>query len=246
MDRERLDGRRIVVTGAASGIGLATAQLFHDLGARVALLDRDPAVVDLAAPLSGAVGLVVDVASSDSVNAAVAAAAKAFGGLDGLVNGAGYDFAGPIQETGPAEWDRLLAVNLTGAYSMVRAALPWLREADHATIVNTASGLGLRPIPLRSGYAASKAGLIMFSKAIAMELAPKIRVNVVCPGITDTPMLRKAWPTDEAIRKLTERYAIKEPATAEDVAYSILFMTSNLSRHITGTALSSDGGNSYH
>lgn len=246
MNRERLDGRRIVITGAASGIGLATAELFHDLGAQIALFDRDPAVVDRAAPLSRAIGIIADVTSPESVRSAFSTAAEELGGLDGVVNCAGYDFAGPIDETGQADWDRLIAVNLTGAYLMVRAALPWLRQAEHATIVNTASGLGLRPIPFRSAYSATKAGLIMFSKALAMELAPKIRVNVVCPGITDTPMLRKAWPTEEAIRKLTERYAIKEPATADDVAHSILFLTSNMSRHITGIALSSDGGNSYH
>jgi 3-oxoacyl-[acyl-carrier protein] reductase len=248
MGRESLDGRHIVITGAASGIGLATARLFSVMGATVAMADRDAAVAAIAAEIPNATGVVMDVVSEASVAAAVAEAGEAMGAIDGVVNCAGADFAAPIEDTPPDQWNRLLAVNMTGPYNVVRTTLPWLRKAavERATIVNIASGLGLRPIPARAAYAASKAGLIMFSKGLAMELAPKIRVNVVCPGVTDTPMLRLAWPGDEGIAKITEKYAIKALPTAEDLAYSILFMTSDASCHITGIALSSDGGSSYH
>lgn len=246
MGRESLVGRNILVTGAASGIGLATATLFAEMGARVALADRDVGVAEAAARLPGCAGVVMDVTSEESVQAGIDQAARALGAIDGVVNCAGADFSGTIEETTSAEWNRLLAVNMTGACYVIRAALPWLRRAERATIVNIASGLGLRPIPYRAAYSASKAGLIMFSKGLAMELAPTIRVNVVCPGVTDTPMLRKAWPGDEGIAKITEKYAIKTLPTAEDLAYSILFMTSDASRHITGTTLASDGGSSYH
>jgi NAD(P)-dependent dehydrogenase (short-subunit alcohol dehydrogenase family) len=246
VSRESLAGRHIAITGAASGIGLATATHFAAKGARVALLDRNPAVSDIAATVPRSIGVVVDVTSQTSISSGIETAARHIGSLDGIVNCAGYDFASPIADTPPEQWNRLLAVNMTGPFLVIRAALSWLHKAERATIVNVASGLGLRPLLHRAGYAASKAGLIMLSKALAMELGPRIRVNVACPGVTDTPMLRQAWPTDADIAKLTERYAIKSLPTAEDVAYSILFLTSEASKHITGIALASDGGNSYH
>jgi NAD(P)-dependent dehydrogenase (short-subunit alcohol dehydrogenase family) len=246
MSRETLEGRHIAITGAGSGIGLATARLFTQLGAKVALLDRDTVVMEIAPTLTGAVGITMDVSSQDSVDAGIDAAATMLGTLDGLVNCAGADFSGSIDETTPTEWSRLLAVNLTGPYLVARAALPWLRKADRATIVNIASGLGFRPIRHRAAYSATKAGIIMFSKALALEVGPNIRVNAVCPGVVDTPMLRKAWPDAEGIAKVTTPYVIKTLPSAEDLAYSILFMTSDASRHITGTALASDGGSSLH
>lgn len=246
MGRESLKDRHILVTGAASGIGLATARLFVECGARVALADRDDAVKAEAERLPGALGVVMDVSDLADIQAGVTAAVEGLGALDGIVNCAGADFSGSIEETTTAEWNRLIAVNVTGPFEVIRTALPWLRAAERATVVNIASGLGLRPIPRRAAYAASKAAIIMASKGLAMELAPTIRVNVVCPGVTDTPMLRKAWPTEADLARLTEKYAIKTLPTAEDLAYSILFMTSDASRHITGVTLASDGGSSFH
>ena len=246
LDRDSLLGRRIAITGAASGIGLATTRLFAARGARVALLDREASVAQAAASFPNAVHAVVNVTDSDSVEAGVAAVGEAMAGIDGLVNAAGADFSGSILETTPEDWNRVLAVNLTGPFNVIRAALPWLRKEPRATIVNVSSGLGLRPIPNRSAYVASKAGLINLSKGLAMEFAPHINVNVVCPGVADTPMLRKAWPSDADIARILEKYLKKELPTAEDIAYSILFMTSDASRHITGVTLASDGGSSFH
>lgn len=246
MSRDRLDGRHIAITGAGSGIGLETARLFAMRGAKVALLDRDAVVHDIAPTLEDAIAVTTDVTSEESVQRGIDAVATRLGALDGLVNCAGADFSGSLEETTAAEWARLISVNLTGPYLTARAALPWLRKVERATIVNIASGLGFRPIRHRAAYSTSKAGIIMFSKALALELGPNIRVNAVCPGVVDTPMLRKAWPDPEAIAKVTTPYVIKTLATAEDLAYSILFMTSDASLHITGTALASDGGASLH
>ena len=246
MSRESLEGRHVAITGAGSGIGLATARLFAQLGAKVALLDRDAVVKEIAPTLKGAVAVVTDVSSQESVDAGIAEAATSLGALDGLVNSAGADFSGSIEDTTPADWSHLMSINLTGPYLVARSALPWLREAERATIVNVASGLGFRPIRHRAAYSTTKAGLIMFSKALALELGPDIRVNAVCPGVVDTPMLRKAWPDADSLAQVTSPCVIKSLPSAEDIAYSILYLTSDASRHITGTALASDGGSSLH
>jgi NAD(P)-dependent dehydrogenase (short-subunit alcohol dehydrogenase family) len=240
-----LDGRHIVITGAASGIGLATATLFAAQGARVALLDRNEEVMATARSIPNAAALVADVTDEASVNAAIAQAAEKLGAIDGLVNCAGVDFVGSILDTTPAEWRRVMSVNLTGPYLVCRAAVPWLRKASQATIVNVASGLGLRPLVNRTAYTSSKAGVIMFTKALALELAPNIRVNAVCPGLVDTPMVRNAVP-DEAIEGILQLYAIKTFQTPAQLAQSILFLTSDASSHVTGIALAADGGRSFH
>ena len=246
MDINDLTGRRIAITGGASGIGFETALLFSEQGARVALLDRDASVHEASARIPNSCAVVLDVTDEAGVNSGVAAAAAAFSGLDGLVNCAGADFSGSILDTTPEQWHRLMSVNLTGPYLVTRAAVPLLRKEKKATIVNVASGLGLVPLIHRAAYCGSKAGLIMFSKALSMELAPQIRVNVVCPGIVDTPMFRNAWPDDAGLEKITSFYAMKRLPSAREMAHSILFLAGDASAHITGIALASDGGRSFH
>jgi NAD(P)-dependent dehydrogenase (short-subunit alcohol dehydrogenase family) len=246
MDINDLRGRRILLTGAASGIGLETAKLFSEQGATVAMADRDAGVADAAKGLANCHPVVMDVTSEAQVAAGIEAAARAMGGIDGLVNCAGADFSGSILDTTPEQWNRIMSVNLTGPYLVTRAAVPVMRREKAGSIVNVASGLGLIPLVNRSAYCGSKAGLIMFSKALSMELAPQIRVNVVCPGIVDTPMLRKAWPTDEAMKQITGFYAMKRVPSPREMAHSILFLIGNASSHITGIALASDGGRSFH
>ena len=246
MDINDLRGRRIAVTGGASGIGFETALLFSEQGARVCLLDRDNAVHDASRKIPNSVGITMDVTDEKSVCHGMGKAAAELGGLDGLVNCAGADFSGSILDTTPEQWNHVLSVNLTGPYLVTRAAVPVMLEEERASIVNVASGLGLIPLIHRAAYCGSKAGLIMFSKSLSMELAPKIRVNVVCPGIVDTPMFRKAWPDDALVDKMTSMYAMKRLPSTREMAHSILFLTGDASAHITGIALASDGGRSFH
>jgi NAD(P)-dependent dehydrogenase (short-subunit alcohol dehydrogenase family) len=189
----RLGGRRVLVTGAASGIGLAIARLFRKEGAGVAMLDRDGDGLRKA-QVEGAVTLTCDVAEERQVRAAGAEAAGALGGLDGVVNSAGIDLMRPFEQMTAAEWARILAVDLTGPMLVCHAALPALRQAGRGTIVNIASGAALRPLEQRTAYCAAKAGLVMFGKTLAVDLAAyHIRVNAICPGIIDTPLFRASW-----------------------------------------------------
>jgi len=246
----RLGGRRILVTGSASGIGLAIAQLFHREGARVAMLDRDRGRLEKAA-LDSAPALVCDVADEHQVRDAVGRAATALGGIDGVVNSAGIDLMRPFERMTAAEWARVLAVDLTGPMLVCHAALPALREAGRGTIVNIASGAALRPLEQRTAYCAAKAGLVMFGKTLAVDLAPyHIRVNAICPGIIDTPLFRSSWtdaPDPQAeLSRILDRYVIKRPGQPDEVAQAALYLTSDESSFVTGAALAVDGGRTFH
>lgn len=245
----RLSRRRILITGGASGIGRATAEVFSREGATVAVLDRSADGAAAVARAIGGHGIAVDVADPASVESAVAQAASALGGLDGVVNAAGILSAGGLADTTPAEFTQTLAVNLTGVFLIVRAALPHLRAAAGATVVNIASGVGLMPTgPGTIAYVASKGGVIAMSKSMAAELAPGIRVNVVCPGLVETamtaPFLRDASGAVQA--DLAARYALKRPAAPEEIAAAILFLTGAESSFVTGIAMPVDGGRTFH
>lgn len=239
--RRRLEGRRILITGAASGIGRRTAALFHHEGARVALLDRDGnALNDIAAGIDALV-CEADVTDETTVDEVVTQAAHTLGGLDGLVNAAGVMLRGAITAIDAATWRRIIDINLTGPYIVARTCIPWLRaSASPATIVNLGSGQALLPnAPERSAYAASKGGVLNLSRALAAELAPEIRVNCVCPGLVDTPMA-------EGVRQNTSNYALDRIASPLEIAQTILFLTSGESSFVTGAALAVDGGRSFH
>jgi NAD(P)-dependent dehydrogenase (short-subunit alcohol dehydrogenase family) len=239
----RLAGRKILITGGASGIGRATALLFRQEGADVAVLDR-------AAGDQAGIFVPVDVADPDSVQHAVGAAEAALGGLDGVVNAAGIFSAAGLADTSAELFSRTLAVNLMGTFLVVQAAAPLLLASGKAaTIVNIGSGVGITPTgPGSVAYVASKGGVIAMTKALAMELAPTVRVNVVCPGAVDTPMTQgflrdAAGVVDPA---LANRYALRRPAAPEELAASILFLTSAESSFVTGIALPVDGGRTFH
>jgi NAD(P)-dependent dehydrogenase (short-subunit alcohol dehydrogenase family) len=255
----RLEGRRMLVTGAGSGIGLAVAELFLQAGARVAGLDLVPNVA------IGAVPLRADVSDPVAVEAAVQTAVSALGGLDGLVNAAGISDTHLAEDLTPVRWQRVLDVNLTGTFNVCLAVLPHLRAAHTqaqaaraaaglptgpghgtATIVNFSSGQGLQPFARRSAYAASKAGVIAFSKCIAIEWAPAIRVNTVCPGATDTPMLRSGYDEATLREQVGPRYALGRIAQADEIAHAALYLTAPESSFVNGVALAVDGGRSFH
>jgi NAD(P)-dependent dehydrogenase (short-subunit alcohol dehydrogenase family) len=249
---ERLAQRRILVTGGASGIGLETARLFRREGARVAILDIDPDRLARAAREIGeCVAVQADVSDEAAVTDAVDEAVGSLGGLDGLVNSAGISFWRSFDELTFAEWRQVLSVNLDGAFLACRAAWKPLKAAKSSTIVNVASGAGLQPRQNFSAYCASKGGLVLFTKAIAMDGAPHgIRVNAVCPGIVETPLVEKnmrlTGDREAAYQRYVARNLMHRFGTPQEIAETILFLTTGESSFMTGSALSVDGGSVFH
>jgi NAD(P)-dependent dehydrogenase (short-subunit alcohol dehydrogenase family) len=237
---KRLTGRRVVITGAASGIGRRTAELFAAEGALVALLDRDESGLAVTSKATGGHAYRVDITDEDAVANIIEQAGRAIGGIDGVVNAAGILTHGLVLSTPAAQFRKLVEVNLTGTYIVARACLPWLAKEPTATIVNIASAQGLLPnAPGHTAYAASKGGVVNLSRALAAELAPAIRVNTVCPGMVDTPMA-------EGFRANVGNYALKRLAEPDEIARAIMFLTSTESSYVTGAALAVDGGRSFH
>jgi NAD(P)-dependent dehydrogenase (short-subunit alcohol dehydrogenase family) len=245
----KMAGRRVIVTGAASGIGRAIATLFHAEGAQLALFDLNEAALAEVADALGATAIAIDLADTLALEAAVVCAAEAMGGIDGIVNCAAYSKGGPIEKTTNEILGRFVAVNLTAPYVICRSALPYLREAEGATIVNIASGQGLLPnSPNNTAYAATKGGLIAFSKGLACEVAPRIRVNALAPGLTNTPMavhLFKDYP-DPNDAPFVQQYALRRIAEPIEIAKGVLFLSCADSSYVTGIVLPVDGGRSYH
>jgi NAD(P)-dependent dehydrogenase (short-subunit alcohol dehydrogenase family) len=238
----RLQGRRIIITGGASGIGRATTALFAKHGAAVAVLDR-------AASPDGVASFEVDVSDAASVRQAVDAAVKALGGLDGVVNAAGIFSAAGLADTSPELFSRTLAVNLTGTFLVIQATAPYLLDAGGGSIVNIASGVGITPTgPGSTAYVASKGGVIAMTKALAMELAPTVRVNAVCPGAVDTPMVQSflRTPGGSVDPAIASRYALRRAADPDELASAILFLTSGEASFVTGITLPVDGGRTFH
>jgi NAD(P)-dependent dehydrogenase (short-subunit alcohol dehydrogenase family) len=246
-------GKTVIVTGAAKGIGLAVALHLARAGARVAMIDRDRGVLDAAAAevtnagrAEPALALAADVSSSRDVSAAVQAAIERFGGIDVLVNNAGIHFARAVEDYTDEEWNRIFAVNVNGAFYMIRAAVPALRRS-RGVIVNVSSMTALVGQDRGAAYVASKGALVSMTRALALELAPDgIRVNCVCPAGVDTPLLRD-WaatlPDPEAVLKgQADMHLLKRLATADEIASAIAFLASPASSFVTGTILPVEGG----
>ena len=236
----RLKGRRIVITGAASGIGKRTAELFAEEGAAVTLLDRDAAGLRAVAATTGGHAFDVDITDEAAVASAVAKGAEAMGGIDGVVNVAGVMHRGSVLEVPADEWRRVIEINLIGTYIVVRSCLPWLKQVRGSTVVNLGSGQGLLPnVPNRTAYAASKGGVVNLTRALAAEFAPDIRANCVCPGLVNTPMA-------DGVRGNFDNYALRRLAEPIEIARAILFLTSYESSYVTGATLAADGGRAFH
>jgi NAD(P)-dependent dehydrogenase (short-subunit alcohol dehydrogenase family) len=244
--QRRLSGRRALITGAASGIGEETARYFLAEGAQVALLDRNEAGLSRLSGEVGSIAIPCDLAQPDSVQKAVTSAVRALGGLDAVVNAAGILTRKPFEDIDVEEWQRLFEINLRGPALVCKYALPGLRSCASATIVNIASMSALKPSPGTSAYAASKGGLLMLGKCLAEELAPKIRVNTICPGIVDTPMTA-GFMADPAVRAQIERSnVLHRSGSPADIASAAVFLTSDESAFMTGTQLVIDGGMSFY
>jgi NAD(P)-dependent dehydrogenase (short-subunit alcohol dehydrogenase family) len=249
----RLDGRAALITGGASGIGAAAARLFAAEGAAVAVLDRDgDGAARLVESLGGkaALPLPADVTDRAAVDEAVAAAVATFGRLDAVYNNAGVPAGfGPVGDLSAADWNLALAVNVTGTLFCTQAALPHLRTAGGGSIVNQSSVAALVGIPGLAAYSAAKGAVVALTRALAAELAPEgIRVNAICAGTVDTPMVRPLLAARgrgdlELGAKLTaERYPIGRIGTPEEIARAALFLVSDESSFVTGAVLTADGG----
>ncbi|WP_372071763.1 SDR family NAD(P)-dependent oxidoreductase [Tistrella mobilis] len=251
MNRNRdFEGRRILITGGASGIGLATARMIVDRGGRAAVLDRDRAALDRL-DIAGVTDHLADVAESPDVEAAVAAAAAEMGGIDGVVCAAGIDHQEPLARITDAAWARSIGVNLTSPMLVMRAALPHLAAAGAASAVFISSAAGLVPLKGRASYCAAKAGVVMLAKSLAMELADQgVRVNAICPGAIDTPLFRTSWeptPDPEAtLAAIRRRYALERIGTPDEIAAAVLWLLGPEAGYVTGVALAVDGGRSFH
>ncbi|WP_314223973.1 SDR family NAD(P)-dependent oxidoreductase [Streptomyces zaehneri] len=237
-----LSGLRALVTGGASGIGLATAGLLAERGARVAVLDREPAGVPEPMP-----ALKADVTDDASVRAAVEEAAGRLGGLDILVNNAGIGAAGTVEDNPDEQWHHVLDVNVIGMVRTTRAALPYLRRSPHAAVVNTCSIAATAGLPQRALYSAGKGAVLSLTLAMAADhVREGIRVNCVNPGTADTPWVARlldAADDPEAERAaLHARQPMGRLVTADEVAAAIVYLASPAAASVTGTALAVDGG----
>ena len=244
----RMDGRRVVVTGGASGMGLETAKLLVDRGANVALLDVNPEALRAAANATGGFAHVADIADPDSVARGIDASVQQLGGMDALVNAAGIATMARAEDTSLSLWRKIMDVNLTGTFLVCRAAISHLRQGREPAIVNVASASGLMPSSAGTAYGVSKAGVDMLTKYLARELAPVIRVNAVCPGMVDTPLMSAMAPDrgDAFQAAVAATYALGRVAQPRELAEAILFLASPAASYVTGVSLAVDGGRTFH
>jgi NAD(P)-dependent dehydrogenase (short-subunit alcohol dehydrogenase family) len=235
-----------LVTGAARGIGLATAKRFLAEGWRVALLDIEAELLQGAvaglANSDHTLALHCDVSDARAVTAAIDTVAKRFGRLDALVNNAGVAVFAPLLQTSDEDWNRVLAVNLSGPFICTKAAVPLMREHGGGAIVNITSISAVRASTLRSAYGTSKAGLAHLTKQLAVELASLgIRVNGVAPGPVDTAMAKQVH-TAEIRADYHDAIPLNRYGLEEELAEAVLFLSSDRSSYITGQILAVDGG----
>ena len=238
-----LSGRRVVITGGASGIGQATAARFVAEGCRVVVLDRGAerldAVRDEVPGLAGA--LTADVADRGSVDLAFEAVDRLMGGVDVLVANAGISIRHRFLDITPEEWRRVMAVNLDGVFNCAQEAARRMAVAGSGVILMTASTNGVVGHPFYADYNASKAGVILLTRTMALELAPVVRVNAVCPGYVMTPMQQSEY-TPEMLAATDAKIPIGRHARPDEVAALFAFLASDQAAYLTGIAIPIDGG----
>lgn len=242
----KFDQRTVLVTGAASGIGRATAQAFADAGAHVLLADIDEAKGAKAAAELREAGhaadyLPVNLSDPKSIEQFAARVLEKFGAPDVIVNGAGWGKTLPFVEGTPDLWDRIISLNFVGPMQLTKALLPKMIERGSGRIVNIASDAGRVGSLGETVYSGAKGGLIAFTKSLAREVARyKINVNCVCPGPTDTPLM--AAVPDKVKEALTKAVPFRRLGKPEEVANAILFFASDRAAYVTGQVLSVSGG----
>lgn len=237
-----LRGKSVIITGAASGIGLATAERFRAEEARIGAIDideagvaalRDRGVTDAEA--------VADVSDHSAVTDALTHVASELGGVDVLIANAGISVRQAFVDVSPAQWRRVLRCNLDGVFHCAQWAARRMLEAGRGIVLMTASTNGLNGHRYYSDYNASKAGVILLAKSMALELAPVVRVNAVCPGYIMTPMQRAEY-TDQMIERVNEGIPLCRHGRPEEVAGLFAFLASSEAEYITGQSICIDGG----
>lgn len=241
--------KRVLVTGSSRGIGFEIAQAFLDAGARVAINGSSEQSAGVAmerlSDYEHTVAAPGDIGTVVGCESVVNTAIEAFGGLDVLVNNAGVGVGRPIADCDEAMWDAHCDVNLKGLFFCSRAAIPELQKSK-GNIVNIASDAGLMGVPGITVYCGTKGGVVNMSRAMALEIAPDVRVNCVCPGYVDTDMIRisaKKKPDPEAYwQKMIDYAPLKRIASTEEIAHAVMYFASDHARFITGSSLAIDGG----
>jgi meso-butanediol dehydrogenase/(S,S)-butanediol dehydrogenase/diacetyl reductase len=251
---ELAPGRSALITGGASGFGLAVAERLLAAGAHVAIADvREDVVQAAAVRLGGAVPIVMDVTDRAAVVAGMAKAAEAMGGLDTLVNSAGVFEFRPFEEISEREWDWIIDVNLKGVFLSCQAAMPFLRASGRGRIVNISSDAGKKGFALISTYVASKFGVVGLTQSLAAEFGPfGVTVNAVCPAtVSETGMGQKVLeqkvrlfekPADRVLAEGASSFPLRRLGTVADVADTIMFLISESAGWISGESINIDGG----
>ncbi|MGV9633106.1 SDR family NAD(P)-dependent oxidoreductase [Nocardia rhamnosiphila] len=246
-----MTGKNVVVTGAATGIGRASAALLAAEGAALVLADINLAELEATAKTitdTGArcVARYCNVSDASSVESLIGYADTELGGIDAIVNSAGVQRSGPVTEFPESDWDLMLSVNPKSCFLLAKYAAPVLRRRGGGSIVNIASIAGIKGGPGQTAYSASKGAIVAFSRALAAELAPDIRVNSLCPGWVDTPFNQPAIDNmggPEAQAALIERTVpLQRQGTVDEIARSVLFLAGDASSYMTGQSLIVDGG----
>ena len=248
----QLEGKLAIITGAATGIGRATAQLFAQEGAKVVIADvnEDDAQTTVNA-INGENGsawfVPADVSRAEDTEALMRDAAELMGGIDVIFNNAGAQRSGPVTDFEEAEWDLLMSVNPKSCFLGSKHGVPYLRERGGGSIVNMSSIAGLKGGPGMTAYSASKGAVVAFTKALAAELAPdNIRVNCVCPGWIDTPFNQPAIEfmggREEQEEMVQQTVPLQRQGIPEEIAPGILYLASDASSYMTGKELVIDGG----
>lgn len=242
MGYKDLEGKRVVITGGASGIGLATAKRFITEGARVVIIDWNREALDKALSenlkLSGICG---DVSNPEDMAKAFSEIDNILGGIDVLISNAGISVRKPFLEIDYEQWSHVLRVNLDGMFLCSKEAIKRMKKQQSGVILFTASTNGLEGHPLYADYNASKAGVILLAKTLALEFAPWLRVNAVCPGYVLTPM-QKAEYAPEMLEAVNSDIPLNRHAKPEEIAGLFAFLSSEEASYITGQTIVIDGG----
>lgn len=253
----RLQGKTAIVTGAASGIGRATAILFAQEGAKVAVVDLNTeegkiTTASIVEAAGEAIFLQADLSRSKDAENVVRETIATYNRIDVLHNNAGILAFGDVVHCSEEEWDRVMAVNLKSAFLLSKFAIPEMMNSGAGSIINTASIGGLIGAENATAYAASKGGMIQLTRSMALDYGPhNIRVNCICPGSTETPMLHHVWSEEgkslgKDLEGMRQAYMQGRPlrriGTPQDIAYAALYLASDESKFVTGTCLIVDGG----